>query len=253
MSKHTPAIYQGIKTFIDDPFPEEPRSPEVWKKIKAFRTCIDAMRTKTRIDEGSRTDQLIFALAKELHRRGLDTLAIEQECLHFNSHNMRVRFYSSQVRNIVKNAIDNDHYHSCHHWVLHRFCVKVENCEWAKAAKFQSYKTPNDRENFDKLYATLLKIPVRTVYNYFLAEEERLKLRPGQTIQRSYRKIASDLKLTDKGVVQRSCQKLAEMGLLKISPGMQGESTGLCSRFARVSPLPAPKLQINEAINVHEV
>ncbi|MBK7960675.1 MAG: hypothetical protein IPK04_05340 [Bdellovibrionales bacterium] len=253
MSKQTFEIYLGIIAQINDPFPEEPRTPAGWRAIKPLRVCLDLMKTKTRLDEGSRTDQLIYALAKELHRRGLDTLAIEQECVHFNNHNMRVRFYSGQVRTIVKNAINDDHYHSCHHWVLSRFCVGVEKCEWAKAANHQSHKAPEDREYFDKLYATLLKIPVRTVYNYFLQEEERLKLRPGQTIQRSYRKIASDLKLTDKGVVQRSCQKLAEMGLLKISPGMQGESTGLCSRFARVSPLPAPKLKTNEAINVHKI
>ncbi|MFZ3229898.1 MAG: hypothetical protein WA160_06825 [Pseudobdellovibrio sp.] len=253
MSNQTPEIYIGFVTQINDPYPEEPYSPKVWENIKAQRVCLDIMRTKTRIDEGSRTDQLIYALAKELQRRGLDMSAIEQECVHFNNHNLRTRFLSSQVRGIVKSAVDDDHYHRCHHWILNRFCVKAENCEWAKAAKLQKHEIPNDRERFEALYSTLLKIPVRTVYNYFLQEEERLKLRPGQTIQRSYRKIASDLKLTDKGVVQRSCQKLAEMGLLKISPGMQGESTGLCSRFSRVSPLPAPKLKTNEAINVHKI
>jgi hypothetical protein len=248
MSNSTPEIFEVLAAAMVWPYPDEPRSPGVWDKIALPRPCFDQMMAASNIDPGSRPDLMVFALAKELHRRGYSVYAIEKECIRFNNNNLRSRLANSSIRSILRDYPKRDHYHACDNWVLQKFCVGHEKCEWVKAAKYQDHTTQNDIEYFETNYSRLLKLPVKQVYKYFLELEQRLRLRPGQSIMRSYRHITNDLKFPDKGIVQRACNKLQEFGLIEIvSSGKYGnEATGLASIFCRIHPIPPPTIQPKE-------
>lgn len=255
MSRHTPELFEIFAAAMVWPYPDEPRSPGVWEKISVPRPCFDQMMASSNIDPGSRPDLMVFALAKELHRRGFNSYAVEKECLRFSNNNLKERLLNGKIRSILRDYPKNDHYHACDNWVLQRFCIGHEKCEWVKAAKFQDHKTQDDLEFFETNYARLLKLPVRQVYKYFLEQEQKLRLSPGQAIMRSYRQMANDLKFPDKGIVLRACQKLELIGLIEIvSAGTYGsEATGLATVFSRVHPIPPPNFQPKEVSDAHSI
>lgn len=252
MSSLTPKIFEALCAGFSNPYPPEPRNPDVWKDVPLPRMCFDKMMATTGIETNSRPDLLLFAVAKELYRRGYNPKAIEQEAFRFNDHNLRQPILRSRVRVGILGYERTEFYHCCSHDLLKEFCVGREKCDWFKWVIGQERKQHSDVEKFENMYASILRTDVKRVYSYFLEIENKNRLRPGQTIFRSYRQIALDIDFKDKGIAQRACKKLEEFGLLKIVfQGRSGsEATSLCSGFQRISPVPPPQIPSKEVSDV---
>lgn len=252
MSSNTPKIFEALCSAFNNPYPPEPRNPDDWKKIEVPRPCFDRMMTTSRIQTGSRPDHVLFALAKELYRRGYSPRAIEQEVIRFNEHCFLAPIPRSHVRRAILGYERTEFYHCCSHDLLKAFCVKMEKCDWLKWAVGQERKVNSDTERFENMYASLLRTDEKRVYRLFLEIETMNRLRPGQTIFRSSRQMALALNFKDKGIVQRACKKLERFGLLKlVFQGInENAESNRCSGYQRISPVPPPQIPAKEVSNV---
>lgn len=251
MSAATPKIFEALCLGFNNPFPPEPKDPNDWVEIKIGRPCFSKMLSSPRIETNSRPDLVIFAIARELWRRGYNYFAIEKEILRFNEHSLRPIMPRRRAIQAMCGYDKKEFFHCCSHELLTEFCVGHDNCGWLKWVVKNERKTPADIEKFESMYSSLLRTDVKRVYRYFLDIEEQHHLHAGQRIFRSYRQITHNLNLPDKGIVQRACKKLQELGLIEIVfGGRSGFDSTLCTGFRRVSPIPAPSLPRKDNRNV---
>ncbi len=239
----TAEIIQAKISNIDDPFPEVPATGTVgWRHIDQPRPCVENIRNAQRILHGR--NNLLYATADELYRRGWDFEHVLKECKAINEKVFLRSLKASSVLSTVKSAIKRNYAHHCESEALQRFCIGADRCAWIKAARRESkYKQYND-EMFDKNWYSILRQPVREVYLLLIKIEKNLGIQPGATITRSQRQLAQDLRVRDKGTVSRAMKTLANHGLIEIFPPTElrsvNEQFGFATRYRRMIPIPMP-------------
>lgn len=244
MSGRTPAIFQGICDSLIIPYPDEPRNPEQWEEVEVGRPCFDKMIKSFGGFTTSRPDHYLFAYARELYRRGFKHEEILKACYRFSENSPNLGIRRSSVQSAIKNYAKRDLYHCCSHPILKENCISTEKCNWLKRVTHRKPSDEREDQCLEEIYGFMLSPSERLVYAHLVSLEKILRIAPGGCIFRSYRTLATELNLTDKGIPLRACQKLEARGLIKIyyeGKSNKDRRSGLCSGFQRIVPIPTPR------------